>query len=196
MQERLAEKIAVAGVPQVQHLTTCTFVGKQPEYMHWNRDGDFLHLITFVTMLDVRFNVLGSRHISFDACRRAQKLVPSKRAVNRFFASDEALACSTGWKKVDDMRVDDAVVSFLAGHIDVQTESVADKAGWRASRIGTWFQPGGSTRARHCARRPCSCMHARTDAAKTAATATERRVSLRRAIRPLQRRKDRCRRAF
>src|SRR5579885_261253 len=92
MQERLAEKIAVAGVPQVQHLTTCTFVGKQPEYMQRNRDGDLLHLITFVTMLDVRFNVLGSRHISFDACRRAQKLDPSKRAVNRFFAADEALA--------------------------------------------------------------------------------------------------------
>jgi hypothetical protein len=139
MQERLAEKIAVAGVPQVQHLTPCTFVGKQPEYMHWNRDGDFLHLTTFVAVLDVRFNVLGSRHISFDACRRAQKLVPSKRAVNRFFAADEALACTAGSMKRIRMYADVTNVRRFAGHIDVQTPSARETRGGLAGRVRTGF---------------------------------------------------------
>ena len=148
MQERLAEKIAVAGVPQVQHLTTRTFVGKQPEYMHWNRDGDFFHLTTFVAVLDVRLNVLGSRHISFDACRRAQKLVPSKRAVNRFFATDEALACVLGRMKVVGMHADNAALRPLTRHIDVQMQFDLKMWTWRASRTGTRFQPIESMRTR------------------------------------------------
>src|SRR6185312_13436059 len=38
MQKRLAQKIAVRGVPQVGHLTPCTLVGKKPEYMQRDRD--------------------------------------------------------------------------------------------------------------------------------------------------------------
>src|SRR6185437_5252120 len=65
MQKRLAQKITVRGVPQVGHLTTCTLVGKQPEYMQRNRDGDLPNLLGFGTVLDVRLYVLGSRHVSF-----------------------------------------------------------------------------------------------------------------------------------
>src|SRR6185437_14146645 len=64
MQKRLAQKIAVRGVPQVGHLTTRTLVGKQPEYMQRNRDGDLPNLLGFGTVLDVRLYVLGSRHVS------------------------------------------------------------------------------------------------------------------------------------
>src|SRR6185437_14583765 len=65
MQKRLAQKITVRGVPQVGHLTACTLVGKQPEYMQRNRDGDLPNLLGFGTVLDVRLYVLGSRHVSF-----------------------------------------------------------------------------------------------------------------------------------
>src|SRR5690348_9265148 len=64
MQKRLAQKIAVRGVPQAGHLTTCALVGKQPKYMRRNRYGDFPNLLGLVTVLDVRLDVLGSRHAS------------------------------------------------------------------------------------------------------------------------------------
>src|SRR6185312_6261957 len=64
MQKRLAQKITVRGVPQVGHLTTCTLVGKQPQYMQRNRDGDLPNLLGFGTVLDVWLYVLGSRHVS------------------------------------------------------------------------------------------------------------------------------------
>src|SRR6185312_5022423 len=64
MQKRLAQKIAVRGVPQVGHLTPCTLVGKKPEYMQRDRDGDLPNLLGFGTVLDVWLYVLGSRHVS------------------------------------------------------------------------------------------------------------------------------------
>src|SRR5690348_497525 len=64
MQKRLAQKITVRGVPQVGHLTTCALVGKQPEYVGRNRDGDFPNLLGLVAVLDIRLDVLGSRHAS------------------------------------------------------------------------------------------------------------------------------------
>src|SRR6185312_825052 len=64
MQKRLAQKIAVRGVPQVGHLTPCTLVGKKPGYMQRDRDGDLPNLLGFGTVLDVWLYVLGSRHVS------------------------------------------------------------------------------------------------------------------------------------
>jgi hypothetical protein len=92
MQECFAEQIAVAGMPQVQHLTTCTFIGKQPEYMQRNRDGDFFHLVTLVTVLDVGLDVLGSRHISFRRMSSGAETIPVKTRCQSLFAADEGLA--------------------------------------------------------------------------------------------------------
>jgi hypothetical protein len=64
VQERLAQQIAVGGVPEVVHLPACAFIGEKAKYVKRYRYRHFFYGDGFVAVLDVRLYELRSSHKS------------------------------------------------------------------------------------------------------------------------------------